>query len=72
MSISVWISRKNSNAKTRYYVRRERQKGFEKMKRIFIMLLVLCCLFMNTTSYAAMILEYDGGVHNYTGAVCTL
>ena len=42
------------------------------MKKTAIIIFLLCCLFMNTVASASMILEYDGGVHNYTGAVYSL
>lgn len=42
------------------------------MKKTAIILLILCSFFVNITASAAMILEYDGSVHNYTGAVYTL
>ena len=42
------------------------------MKKTAIIIFLLCCLFMNTAASASMILEYDGGVHNYTGAVYSL
>ena len=42
------------------------------MKKTAIIIFLLCCIFMNTAASASMILEYDGGVHNYTGAVYSL
>lgn len=42
------------------------------MKKIAVALLILCCIFINTVASASMILEYDGSVHNYTGAVYAL
>lgn len=42
------------------------------MKKTAILFFLLCCLFMNTAASASMILEYDGSVHNYTGAVYAL
>ncbi len=42
------------------------------MKKIAITLFVLCCILVNTVASAAMLLEYDGEVHNYTGSVYTL
>lgn len=42
------------------------------MKKIAITFFVLCCLFINTVASASMLLEYDGGIHNYTGAVYSL
>lgn len=42
------------------------------MKKIAVILIILCSFFVNTAALAAMILEYDGSVHNYTGAVYTL
>lgn len=42
------------------------------MKRIAFLWAMICCfLFMGAAS-ASMILEYDGGVHNYTGSVFSL
>ena len=45
------------------------------MKKIAVALIILYCFFVNTffTVFAeSMILEYDGGVHNYTGDVYKL
>lgn len=42
------------------------------MKKIAITLCVLCCFLVNTAYAASMLLEYDGGIHNYTGAVYEL
>ncbi len=42
------------------------------MKKIAITLLVLCCFLINTAYAAAMLLEYDGEIHNYTGSVYEL
>ncbi len=42
------------------------------MKKIATMLLLLCCFFMNTAASASIILEYDGGIRNYTGPICKL
>ncbi len=42
------------------------------MKKIAVTLLLIYCLFMNTVFAESMILEYDGGVHNYTGDVYKL
>ena len=42
------------------------------MRKFATALILMCCLFVNTVASAAMILEYDGGVHNYTGNVYSL
>ncbi len=42
------------------------------MKKIATTICLLGCLFVNTVASASMILEYDGGVHNYTGNVYSL
>lgn len=42
------------------------------MKKIATTLILLCCFFINTVASASMILEYDGGVRNYTGAIYSL
>ena len=42
------------------------------MKKLTVILAIICCLFFSTAAFAAMILEYDGGVHNYTGSVYSL
>ena len=42
------------------------------MKKIAVTLLLIYCLFMNTVFAESIILEYDGGVHNYTGDVYKL
>lgn len=42
------------------------------MRKIAITLFVLCCFLINTAYAASMLLEYDGGIHNYTGAVYEL
>lgn len=42
------------------------------MKKIAVTLLLIYCLFMNTVFAESLILEYDGGVHNYTGDVYKL
>ena len=42
------------------------------MKKIAVTLMLMCCFLINTVASASMILEYDGGVHNYTGAVYEL
>lgn len=42
------------------------------MRKIAVILCVLCCFFVNTAYAASMLLEYDGGIHNYTGAVYEL
>ncbi|HAL63569.1 MAG TPA: hypothetical protein DCO93_03885 [Clostridiales bacterium] len=42
------------------------------MKRLAFILAILCCILFNTAVSASMILEYDGGVHNYTGSVFSL
>lgn len=42
------------------------------MKRIAVIMAILCCFLFGAKASAAMILEYDGGVHNYTGSVFSL
>ena len=42
------------------------------MKKIALMLLLFCCFFAKTAFAESLILEYDGGVHNYTGDVYKL
>ena len=42
------------------------------MKRIAFLLAIICCFLFAGAASAAMILEYDGGVHNYTGSVFSL
>ncbi len=42
------------------------------MKKMAITLFLLCCFLMNTVASASLLLEYDGGIHNYTGAVYDL
>ncbi len=42
------------------------------MKKILCTLILLCCMFTNTIASASMLLEYDGGIHNYTGSIYTL
>lgn len=42
------------------------------MKKIAITLFVLCCFLINTAYAESLMLEYDGGVHNYTGPICEL
>ena len=42
------------------------------MKRIAVVLMVFCCVLFGAKASAAMILEYDGGVHNYTGSIFSL
>lgn len=42
------------------------------MKKIAVTLIVLYCFFVNTVFAESLLLEYDGGVHNYTGDVYTL
>lgn len=42
------------------------------MKKFIITLCLLCCLLLDATGVAAMILEYDGSVHNYTGNIYSL
>ena len=42
------------------------------MKRIAVILAVFCCILFGAKVSAAMILEYDGGVHNYTGNIFSL
>ena len=42
------------------------------MKKIAVILLLLCCFFTNIVNAESLILEYDGGIHNYTGDVYKL
>ncbi len=42
------------------------------MKKIIGTLFLLCCIFVNTIASASMLLEYDGGIHNYTGSIYSL
>jgi len=42
------------------------------MKRLATMLIIICSMFISLNVSAAMILEYDGSVHNYTGSVYAL
>ena len=42
------------------------------MKRIAVVLAIFCCVLFGAKASAAMILEYDGGVHNYTGSIFSL
>ena len=42
------------------------------MKKITVTIMVLFCLLFNTAAQAAMVLEYDGKTHNYSGAVYSL
>lgn len=42
------------------------------MKKIAITLFVLCCFLINTAYAESLLLEYDGGIHNYTGSVYEL
>lgn len=42
------------------------------MKKTALIFFMLCSFLINTAAQASMILEYDGGVHNYTGAVYSL
>lgn len=42
------------------------------MKKIAVTLIVLYCFLVNTVFAESLLLEYDGGVHNYTGDVYTL
>ena len=42
------------------------------MKRLAFIMAILCCILFSTAVSASMILEYDGGVHNYTGSVFSL
>lgn len=42
------------------------------MKRLAFLGTLICCFFFCVSAFAAMILEYDGGVHNYTGSVYSL
>ena len=42
------------------------------MKRLAFTVILICCFLFGATAFASMILEYDGGVHNYTGSVYSL
>ncbi len=42
------------------------------MKKIAVTLVLLYCFFVNTVFAESLLLEYDGGIHNYTGDVYTL
>jgi len=42
------------------------------MKRTAFILAILCCFLFGGAASASMILEYGGGVHNYTGSVFAL
>ena len=42
------------------------------MKRLAVILAIFCCFLFGAKVSAAMLLEYDGGVHNYTGSVFSL
>lgn len=42
------------------------------MKRTAFILVMLCCFLFGCAVSASMILEYGGGVHNYTGSVFSL
>lgn len=42
------------------------------MKKLTLIFAIICCFLFGASAYASMILEYDGGVHNYTGSVYTL
>ena len=42
------------------------------MKKAFALIVFLCCLLFATTSFASLLLEYDDGIHNYTGALYKL
>jgi len=42
------------------------------MKRIAFLLVIICLILFSGSVSASMILEYDGGVHNYTGSVFSL
>ncbi len=42
------------------------------MKRIAVVMAIFCCFLFGAKASAAMILEYDGGVHNYTGSIFSL
>ena len=42
------------------------------MKKIAVALVLLYCFFVNTVFAESLLLEYDGGIHNYTGDVYSL
>lgn len=42
------------------------------MKKIAVALVLLYCFFINTVFAESLLLEYDGGIHNYTGDVYSL
>ncbi len=42
------------------------------MKKIAVTLVLLYCFFINTVFAESLLLEYDGGIHNYTGDVYSL
>lgn len=42
------------------------------MKKIAVTLVLLYCFFINTVFAESLLLEYDGGIHNYTGDVYNL
>lgn len=42
------------------------------MKKIAVTLVLLYCFFVNTVFAESLLLEYDGGIHNYTGDVYSL
>lgn len=42
------------------------------MKKIAVTLILLYCFFINTVFAESLLLEYDGGIHNYTGDVYSL
>ena len=42
------------------------------VKRIAVILAIFCCVLFGAKASAAMILEYEGGVHNYTGSIFSL
>ncbi|MDD6214457.1 MAG: N-acetylmuramoyl-L-alanine amidase [Firmicutes bacterium] len=42
------------------------------MKKIAVTIMVLFCLLFNTAAQAAMVLEYDGKVQNYSGTIYSL
>lgn len=42
------------------------------MKRLTFIGILICSMLFCASAFASMILEYDGGVHNYTGSIYTL
>ena len=42
------------------------------MKRLAFIGILICCFLFGANAFASLILEYDGGVHNYTGSIYSL